>query len=491
MSERSERSISNVSEQSERIISNVNEPLMIADAAAAIRAGELTSAALTEAVLGRIDRGNERLGAVFTRCDDTARTQAAIADKELAAGQDRGPLHGIPVGVKDILATADAPTKAHSMAMFPGFEGYDSAAVARLRDAGAVIVAKATCSEFASGLPDPTKPFPIPRNPWDLDRWAGGSSGGSASGIVAGFFLGALGTDTGGSIRVPASFCGITGHKPTSGLVSRFGCVPLSATMDHVGPMGRSARDCALVLDALAGFDERDPASEGAPASTSHASALDGDLTGVRIGVDRAHHARAGLRDEVVGLFEDAVTVLEAAGATVVEVDVPLSAEIYAAGRALSSCEIITLHRDNLRAHWDDYGGPTRVIFAGGSFYSAMDFLRARAILDAATPLVVAMLADVDCVASPTLPMVSWRLEEGSTEARHRVTEFTSMWNGMGMPSVAIPHGLLAADGAPEPLPMSIQFSGARFSDATLLRVADAYQARTDWHRRVPPLFPS
>ncbi len=467
----------------------MSPPLTIVDAARAIRAGEVTSEELTEAALARIDRGNDRLGAVFTRCDESARAAATTADQELADGVDRGPLHGVPLALKDILATVDAPTKAHSLAMFPGFEGYDSAAAASLRDAGAVLVAKATCSEFASGLPDPTKPFPIPRNPWDLDRWAGGSSGGTASGTVAGFFFGGVGTDTGGSIRVPASFCGLTGHKPTSGLVSRFGCVPLSATMDHLGPMARSAHDCALLLDVLSGVDPRDEASVVNPVAGSFAADLDGALAGTRIGVDRAHHERAGLDPEVIALFEQAVMVLESAGAKVVEIEMPFAAEIYAASRTLSSCEIITLHRENLIAHWQDYGRPTRVNFAGGTFFSAMDFLQARALLRRGRDVVLRVFDDVDCVASPTLPTPAWRLDESSTALRHRVTEFTSLWNGVGMPSLAFPDGFIEPGGSPAPLPMSIQVSGPPFSDGLLFRIADAYQRRTDWHVRVPPAF--
>jgi aspartyl-tRNA(Asn)/glutamyl-tRNA(Gln) amidotransferase subunit A len=464
-------------------------PLTIDEAGAAIRAGEYTSRQLTEAALARIERHDGRLGAVAARCDQTALAAADDADRQLARGVDRGPLHGIPVAIKDVLATVDAPTAAQSLAMLPGYQDFDSAAAGNLRDAGAVLVAKAACSEFACGTPDAAKPFPFPRNPWDLARWAGGSSGGSANGLLAGFFLGAVGTDTGGSIRVPAAFSGITGLKPSSGLVSKYGCVPLSYTMDHVGPMARSARDCALLLAALAGPDPRDQATQQAPASEDYAAALTGDLSGMRIGIDRESHARAELTDEMVDLFEAAVAELEAAGAELVDVHVPFSEELFIATRVVINSEGLEIHRNNLRDRWSDYGRPTRTSIATGAFYGGADYARARRLLARARQVVGNVFQTVDCVATLTCPMPAWRFEEIGLRGALQAPLFTSRWNGLGMPAVSVPIGMLAADGAPDGLPVAMQLAGARYADAVVLRAADGYQRRTTWHLRVPPLF--
>ena len=462
--------------------------LTIESAGAALRAGEITSRQLTEVVLARIDRENDRLGAVVGRCGSAALEAATQADWELARGKDRGPLHGVPVALKDILATSDAPTTAQSLAMSPGYEGFDSAAAASLRHAGAVIVGKAACSEFACGSPDPTKPFPLPRNPWDLDRWAGGSSAGTASGIAAGFFLGGVGTDSGGSIRVPAAFCGVTGLKPTFGLVSRFGCVPVSESMDHIGPMARSARDCALLLSALAGPDSRDPACAGAPKPESYVAALTGDLTGMRIGIDRDHHARAGVAAEIVDVFEKAVSELEKAGAQLTQVTVPLADEVFAATRIVMGSELFAVHQDNLRSRWSDYGKPTRLLIATGAFYGAADYLRAQRILAASAQRVADLFSTIDCVISLTSPTAACRFDEIGLGLRMQLPVFTSYWNGLGMPAVAVPIGP-ALEGASSGLPLSMQVSGPKFADATVLKVADAYQARTNWHLRVPPVL--
>ena len=228
-------------------------PLTVQDAAKQLRTGELTSVELTKLVIARAEEFDAQVGTYLARFDDHALASAAQADDELAQGLDRGPLHGIPVGVKDILAALEGPTTAQSLILDPAWgEGKDAPIVKRLRKAGAVITGKTTTMEFACGMPDPTKPFPIPRNPWDLETWPGGSSSGTGSGIAAGMFLAGIGTDTGGSIRIPAAFCGVSGLMPTFGRVPKSGCTPLGYSLDHVGPLARSAWDCAAMLQVSA-----------------------------------------------------------------------------------------------------------------------------------------------------------------------------------------------------------------------------------------------
>lgn len=463
-------------------------PSSITEAADDLRAGRITSVELVSAMLERMDRSEETIGAVVGRNDAAALEAAGAADRELAAGADRGPLHGIPIGVKDILATADMPTTGQSMAMLPGYQGFDSAAVERLREAGAVVIAKASCSEFACGVPDPTKPFRYASNPWQPGRWAGGSSAGSGSGVQAGFFLGALGTDTGGSIRMPAAFCGITGLKPSAGLVSRYGCVPLSTSNDQIGPMARSAADCAMLLTALTGDeDPRDEATLGINSVEDYSLALNGDLTGVTIGVDREAHRKVEVPAEMLRLFDEAVAELEVLGATVVDFTVPLAEELGAAARVVVGAEAFEIHRRNLQAHWADYGGPARRSLAKGAFFAGSDYVRARKILDRGKAILAEALAPVDCVATISLPWVSpLQGEEETMVTRAKGPIWMNQWNGVGMPALSLPIGLLPVEGTREGLPIGMQLAGGPFADGMLLRVADAYQRRTSWHSLSP-----
>lgn len=464
-------------------------PQTIAEAAEGLRSGSLSSVELITNAIARIKGCNAEWGAVINFAEQDAITAAEQADQELSSGIDHGPLHGIPVGLKDVLATRDLPTTAQSSAMFEGFEGFDSAAATRLRESGAIILAKATCSEFASGAPDSSKPFPLPRNPWDSGRWAGGSSGGSANGLHAGFFLGAVGTDTGGSIRVPSAFSGVTGLKPTRGLISRYGCVPLSSTNDHIGPMARTAYDCALMLSALAGSDARDEASvHEADSGVDFAQGLDGDLTGMVIGIDLAAHDIVDPPQEIMDLFNDALRQLEAAGATVIDFALPFVQEVHAATRITIACEAFDVHRDNLSTRWGDYGAQTRNSLVNGAFISGPDYVRAQRILAKAKDHYHQLLEQVDGIATITLPSVAPRMEEIDALLRTKVgAMLTSRWNALGMPAISVPMGMLPADGAPRGLPVGMQIAGRQFTDAKILRIADAYQRRTSWHQLASP----
>ena len=299
-------------------------PLTITEAAAQLRAGELTSVELTRALFERADRLDAELGIYLQRMDASALEEAARADSDFAAGIDKGPLQGIPLGIKDIIATDNAPTTAQSLVLDPtwGDQG-DAPVVARLRAAGAVISGKTTTMEFAVGLPDPDKPFPVPRNPWNTAHWTGGSSSGTGNGIAAGVFLGGLGTDTGGSIRGPAAYCGISGLKQTFGRVPKSGCVSLGFSLDHIGPMARSARDCAAILQVIAGYDASDPTCKDVPVPDYFAG-LSGEIAGMKIAIEREHHTRVdGVLPEAVEAFEAAVRVLAQAGARPIEVTIP------------------------------------------------------------------------------------------------------------------------------------------------------------------------
>jgi aspartyl-tRNA(Asn)/glutamyl-tRNA(Gln) amidotransferase subunit A len=472
-------------------------PLSIAEAAAALRTGRLSSAELTDAVLRQADRHDAATGVFLSRFDETARAAAAAADAELATGVDRGPLHGIPLGVKDIVATREGPTTAQSLVMDPAwFAGRDAVSVERLRTAGAVIVGKTTLMEHAVGWPDPDKPFPIPRNPWDLRRWAGGSSSGTGSGVAAGCFLGGLGTDTGGSIRIPAALCGITGHKPTFGLVPKSGCVPLGWSYDHIGPMARSAHDCALLLDVLAGGDPSDPSALTGPAPAC-TPALVGHAEGVRVGVFASYGTPIGpVPDGLPGVaphpeldacLEAAVAELVAAGASRRDVAVPLYAELTDAAFIGSLCEGLAFHLRDLQRRWNDYGAPTRLSLATAALYHGADAVQAQRVRRAGARAVADVFADVDVIVLPTFPFAPPLLDVPRPVAAPYTSRPlplpTPAFDALGLPALTVPMGF-TSDG----LPFGLQIVGRAGDDATVLRVGDAYQRRTDWHRREAPV---
>jgi aspartyl-tRNA(Asn)/glutamyl-tRNA(Gln) amidotransferase subunit A len=460
----------------------MNDYLTITELSDAIHAGKVTSAEVTAALLERADRLDPLLGTYLARFDDGALAAAAALDAELAAGHDRGPLHGIPLGIKDIITTKDGPTTAQSLILDPawGDQG-DAPVVARLRTAGAVIIGKTTTMEFACGCPDPTKPFPIPRNPWNTDRWPGGSSSGTGSGVAAGLFYGGLGTDTGGSIRCPASFCGISGHKPTFGLVPKSGCTALGYSYDHIGPMARSAADCALMLAVMAGHDPSDPTSSRRPLTTP-LSSLDADLTGVRIGVDRTLQERYPVDAALPGCLEAAVTALAEAGATIIDVALPHYEALVSATMNGWTGEAFANHRHDLQSRWADYGRPTRLAMALGALASAGDYVQAQRVRRVGIEAMEALFATCDAVVTPTAATGAPPLE-GLDLARIVARVFTPIWNGVGYPALSVPMGF-ASDG----LPLGLQIAAAPFADAVALRVGAAFQDRTDWHLRQPEL---
>ena len=302
-------------------------PQTIAEAGRWLRGRRITSAALTEALLDRARAAQETLGAFNAIAAEPARAAARAADADFARGVDRGPLQGVPLGIKDLIATRDAPTTANSRVLDPAWgDGRDATVVRRLRAAGAVLLGKLVLHEFATGWPDPATGFPVARNPWDPARTPGGSSSGTGAAVAAGLVLGGLGTDTSGSIRGPAAFCGISGLKPTFGRVSKEGCVPLGFSLDSIGPMARTARDCALLLQTLAGPDGADPCSVDAPVPDWSAG-LDGTLAGLRVGVPQGYFFDAPELDgEVRAAVLEAIEALAGAGARIVHPALPHAA---------------------------------------------------------------------------------------------------------------------------------------------------------------------
>lgn len=458
-------------------------PRTIQEAGAILRAGEMSSVELVTACFDRADQLDAALGTYLARFDDSALAAAKVADDELAAGVDRGPLHGIPLGIKDIIATDEGPTTAQSLVLDPdwGSTG-DAPVVSRLRAAGAVITGKTTTMEFACGMPDFDKPFPIPRNPWDLERWPGGSSSGTGSGIATGMFLGGLGTDTGGSVRCPATYCGITGHKQTYGLVPKSGCTALGTSFDHIGPMARSAWDCAALLAVMAGPHPSDhtTVAVGVP---DYLHALDGSVAGLTIAIDRATTVNRSNADAMLAsLFDAAVAELESAGATIVEIEIPMFAELVDVTMTGWPAEVFAFHRSDLQSRWEDYGGPTRMVMVAGALYSAGDLMRIDRVRQVGRQRILAALDGIDALVTPTAltgaPPVAGTDLDSIVESM-----LTPVWNATGFPALSVPMGL-----GSEGTPIGLQIVTKPFEDALALRVGDAYQRRTTFHLDEPPV---
>ena len=380
-------------------------PRTIAAAAEAFRNGTLTAVSLTETLLARAHAANDTLGAFIHFADETALAAARRADADFAAGIDRGPLQGIPLAIKDIIATEDAPTTANSRVMDLAWGQREDATVMRkLRQAGAIMLGKTVLHEYACGWPDAATGFPMPKNPWDLTRTAGGSSSGTGIAVAADLAIAGLGTDTGGSIRGPSAFCGLSGIKQTFGLVSKEGCVPLGYSLDHIGPMAHTVWDCAVMLQVMAGYDPKDPCTVDRPVADM-LGRMDGSLAGVRVGVPTEYFFSApALEAEVKTGVLDAIRAMRAAGATVVDVTVPFAAEAQHALWATMGSEALAYHEPDLQVE----AGAVRPVHArGASGRHALHRRRLRA--GAAGPLDHQSRAATRCSGQPSaLTATAW-----------------------------------------------------------------------------------
>lgn len=458
--------------------------LTIADAAAALRNGSITAVALTAEIVEKATALNSALGAYVTITGDAALAQAAEADVAFAAGKDLGPLQGIPLAIKDIIAMKGAATTANSRVLDPAWgAGTDAPVVARLRAAGSVFVGKSTTSEFALGMPDASKGFPVPHNPWDVARTPAGSSSGTGIAVAAGLALGGLGTDTGGSVRGPACVNGHTGLKVTFGRVPKSGVVPLGFSLDSIGPMARSAYDCALLLEVMAGYDASDPNAADVEVPT-YSDLLEGDIDGLRIGLPIPYffdHEQldADVRDAVLSGVQQLVGM----GATSTEMELPYAAEAKDANMLILGAEAYAYHRNNLVNRWEDYGNQTRPTLARGAFYTAADYAQASRFRRMWSGEVAKAFESYDVLITPSAPNPAQLVKDMDPSHRLVQPSYTGHWNLTGLPAVAIPSGFTASG-----LPLSMQIIGKPFAEATVLKVADALQRVTNWHLLVPPV---
>jgi aspartyl-tRNA(Asn)/glutamyl-tRNA(Gln) amidotransferase subunit A len=457
--------------------------LSAADIAQAYAAKTLSPVELVTALLARIDALDPKLHA-FIRLDAQGALQAASqAEQELAAGRSRGPLHGIPVGIKDIIDVAGLPTTGHSKILLDTIAKADATVIRKLRAAGAIIMGKLSTHEFAIGGPSFDLPFPPARNPWNPDHHPGGSSSGSGAGVAAGLFPLALGTDTGGSVRNPASACGIVGLKPTYGLVSRRGVFPLSFTLDHVGPLTRTVADNALLLDAIAGYDPGDPGST--PSTARHfGQQLARGIRDLRIGFVRHFHERdVPAHSEVAAALEDVARVLQAEGAQVHTATLPSLTEFAGINRVILCSEAWSIHAPWLRERPGDYGALARRRLLPGAFMTAGDYVGAQRRRAEVIAAVEDRLRDYDVLLCASSMDPASRIDDAEETARTYPRQARTPFNVTGHPALAMMSGL-ARNG----LPTSVQFTGRYFEDATVLRVAAAYERATGWHKKKPPI---
>ena len=461
----------------------VPEYLTIAEAARLIAAKELSPVELLDSRLQRIERLDGRLNSFIRVLADEARAAARTAEAEIAAGRYRGPLHGIPIGLKDIYETAGVATTGHSKVMQDHVPATDAFSVARLRDAGAVLVGKLATHEFAFGGPSFDLPWPPARNPWDTARFTGGSSSGTGAAVAAGLVLGGTGSDTGGSIRGPSAYCGLAGIKPTYGLISRMGILPLAFSLDHAGPMAWTAEDCAILLQAMAGHDPADPASANRPIP-DYRAALQAGVKGLRIGVirhfyERDNEANAATRQAI----EAAAQKFTELGCSVREVTLSPLDDWASCGVLMMLAEAYTIHEHNLRRRFTDYGEifRDRMVLAG--LITAADYIQAlRRRRELVAELDQAM-ADLDLVMTAAAPSEAPRIEEVSKFAIMERPSLTMPFNVTGSPAMSVCCGYTEAG-----LPLSFQIVGKRFEDATVLRAAHAYEQATPWRGRRPGL---
>ena len=456
--------------------------LTIAEAGRLMRAREISPVELTEALLSRIAALDHLVASYVTVTGELALDRARKAEQDFAAGRDHGPMQGIPYGLKDLFDVAGVRTSACSRMFQNHVATADSSVVRRLNEAGAVHLGKHSCQEFASAGPCFDLPWPPSRNPWDINLSPGGSSTGSGAAVAAGMAMGAMGTDVGGSIRNPASFCGLAGIKPTYGRISRQGMIANSWTLDHSGPMTWTVEDCAIMLGAIAGYDPDDPGSADEPVPDYRAS-LEGGIKGLRIGVlRRLYEEEYPANDEVLRCMNDAIATLRDMGAVIEDAELPPLLDFSDVRRIIGAAEFYALHEQDFSEHLDLFGEQIRNRFFQGAMIPAVDYIQAQRKRWTLIHETNKVLADYDVLLcanqfGPAGPLsgTPWRNSLGLS--------VTGPFNVTGHPSLCLCNGFSASG-----LPMSMQILGKSFDEARLFQVGHAYERATPWRANRPDL---
>ena len=454
----------------------------LAEAGRRIAAGDLSPVALTEAALARAEALNPRLDAFIEITAERARAAARRAEREIAGGRRRGPLHGIPYGLKDIYDAAGLRTTAHSRLLLDNIAATDAETTARLEAAGMILIGKLATHEFATGGPAWDLPFPPARNPWNTAHFTGGSSSGSGAAVAAGIVSLAMGSDTGGSIRLPAAYCGTVGLKPTYGRVSRRGVAPLCYSLDTTGPLTWTVEDCALAMQALAGYDPRDPGSADLPVPDYRAALRDG-IRGLRVGYCSAFSRDGEVGPEQIASLDQVAQALAKLGAEVIEVALPPNGQFQACARTISHSESFAIHAEDLRKRPEMYARVTRERLMLGGFLTATQYVQAQRLRRILTRKVDALFETVDVLLTAIIPGPAPVLEETDDGPWRRQQPLASVFNVTGHPALAQPCGFAASG-----LPLSAQIVGRAFDEATVLRVGHAYEQAAGLVNKRPAL---
>jgi len=463
--------------------------LTIAEAGELIRKKSLSPVEIAAACLERVERYDKRLSAYITVLGDSAMAEARQAEQAIARGEYLGPLHGIPLALKDTFAMRGVRVTAGSKLLENNVLDYDSAVIERLRKAGVVFLGTLNMHEFAYGATNSNPFYGFARNPWDQERIPGGSSGGSAVAVAASMCLGSIGTDAGGSVRLPSSLCGIVGLKPTFGRISRFGTLALSLTMDHNGPMTKTVTDAAIILDAVAGPDPRDPGCASRPVAR-YREELAGGVSGLKIGLPKEYFAEA-MDDQVRAAVTAAVKKLSSLGAVVEEVSLPHCSR-YAPPTfvALAMTEASSVHARDLRSKPNEYSPETRELLHMGMLIPARRYVQAQRVRTLLVRDLDEALKRVDVIVMPTSTIPAPRIGERTVSLNGKsinviaaLTRLTSLFNMTGLPCVSVPCGFTS-----EGLPIGMQIAGKAFAESTVLRVGHAYETSTNWRERRPAL---
>ena len=453
-----------------------------------IQSREVSPVEVIDAHLSRIQSTDKVLNSFITLLPEQAQAAARRAESEINSGSYRGPLHGIPVGLKDLFNTGGIRTTSGTRLFDNFIPRQDCTVAARFHQAGAILLGKLNMHQLAYGPTGENPDYGHMHNPWDPNRFAGGSSGGSGSATAAGQCTITMGSDTGGSVRIPAALCGIVGLKPTYGLVSRHGLTPLSWCMDHPGPMVRTVEDAALTMNAIAGYDPKDIASSRAVVP-DYTTALTGDVRGLRIGVPKEYF-EVPLDSEVSQVVRKAIDLLGELGASVREVSFPMYQHAQAISGTILMAEAATYHRELLARDGDKLYPPVRLRLEAGLFITAADYLKAQQARALFNREARDLLQEVDLLAGPMEPVTAPELLSTEVQAGgHTIgttaalTQYSRPYNITGFPAISVPCGFSDTG-----LPIGLQLAGRPFEELTVLRAAHAYEQATDWHQRRPPI---
>ena len=461
----------------------------ITEIAPRIRSGALSPVDLVETLLLRISRLEPSLNTFLKVWGDSARTEARMAKSEIESGRYIGPLHGIPVGLKDLIDVAGHKTTGGSKVLADNIAKSDATVATRLKAAGAILIGKLNLVEFAFGTTGLNPYTGDVKNPWDRTRITAGSSSGSAAAVASGMIPASLGSDTGGSIRMPASVCGIAGLKPTYGRIPRTGVLDLSWSMDHVGPMARTTGDCALLMNALAGPDGGDPASYAGPAQ-DFTSGLEEGLGLIKIGVPTNYFFEDSVDHEISETVLSSIDLMASNGAEIVELPMPWVEKGRAINLGVIRPEAVSAHESLLAKYADLYSPGLRKRIQSGFDIPAIDYVRAQRARQWFNHNMSESMKQVDVLITPSVPIQTPMITEctppdGNMEAGNQLPMFTSIFDVTGQPSHSISCGFTSSG-----MPIGMMITGHPYDETTVLRVGNAFEKLTDWHQRVPTDIP-